>query len=80
MSDIENAVNALKTGDSADFRDAVNTALYSRAADALQNKKVEIAQNVFAGQEELDMGPEAVSEPDVQELEDTENADSDTDS
>ena len=64
MSDVENAIDALKTGDAAGFRTAANQALYDRASDALQAKKVEIAQNIFDDQ------------ADEEELEGTDNADS----
>ena len=70
MSDIENAVTALKQGDASGFRDATSTALYHRVADALAGKKIEIAQNIFSGEQE----------PDTEELEDTQDADSNTDS
>ena len=49
MSDIENAVTALKQGDATGFRDATNQALYHRVADVLAGKKIEIAQNIFSG-------------------------------
>lgn len=70
MSDIENAVTALKQGDAAGFRDATSQALYHRVADVLAGKKIEIAQNIFSGEQE----------PDTEKLEDTQDADSTTDS
>lgn len=72
MSDIENAVTALKQGDATGFRDATSQALYHRVADVLAGKKIEIAQNIFSGEQE--------QEPDTEELEDTQDADSTTDS
>ena len=69
-NDIENAVTALKQGDAAGFRDATSQALYHRVADVLAGKKIEIAQNIFSGEQE----------PDTEKLEDTQDADSTTDS
>ena len=69
MSDVENAMDALKTGDATGFRTAANQALYNRVSDVLQAKKVEIAQNIF--QDSSDQADEV-------ELEDTDDADSET--
>ena len=68
MSDVDTAIDALKISNAAGFRDATSAALYDRVAQTLQAKKVEIAQNVFADSDTN------------QDMEETENADSDTDS
>jgi hypothetical protein len=65
MSDVENAIDALKAGDATGFRTATNKALYDRVSDALLAKKVEIAQNIFADpadEEELEGMDDADSE------------------
>ena len=65
MEQIYTAIQAAADQDAAGFRDAIGAALSAKIEDALELKKIEIASNMFNGQEEQ-VEQEIVSDEDVQ--------------
>jgi len=76
-SDTNLAIKALGNDDGSAFKDTVEKGLYDRAADALNIKKVEVAQHIFnpEGIPEMDphSGQEIDQEVDWDEIESEES-------
>jgi hypothetical protein len=47
-------INSVATGNAAEAKDTLNDLLSARAFEALEAKKIEIAQNLFGGQQETE--------------------------
>ena len=48
---IKNIIRSVKNGNPTDFKASVEAELAARMTDALDNKKIEVAQNVFSPDE-----------------------------
>ena len=53
MENIQNALLSAAEGKPSDFKSAIHAELQSKVYDALMNKKLEMAGNVFADEEEF---------------------------
>lgn len=53
MENIQNALLSAAEGKPSDFKSAIYAELQSKVYDALMNKKLEMAGNVFADEEEF---------------------------
>ena len=62
--EVSNFIDTVAAGNAVDAKEMLNDILSSRAFESLDAKKIEMAQTVFNGNQE-------VSEPEVQETEDT---------
>ena len=62
--DTQTFINQVAAGDAVGAKDLLNDLLSAKAFEALDAKKIEMAQSVFTGKEE-------VAEPEVQETEET---------
>ena len=60
--DTQTFINQVAAGDAVGAKDLLNDLLSAKAFEALDAKKIEMAQSVFTGKEE-------VAEPEVQETE-----------
>jgi thymidine phosphorylase len=47
-------INSVATGNAAEAKDTLNDLLSARAFEALEAKKIEIAQNLFNGKQEAE--------------------------
>ena len=47
-------INSVATGNAAEAKDTLNNLLSARAFEALEAKKIEIAQNLFNGKQETE--------------------------
>jgi len=52
--DVQDFINSVATGNAAEAKDTLNDLLSARAFDALEAKKIEIAQNLFNGKQEAE--------------------------
>ena len=50
--DVQDFINSVATGNAAEAKDTLNNLLSARAFEALETKKVEIAQTLFGGSQE----------------------------
>ena len=50
--DVQNFINSVAVGNAAEAQDTLNDLLSARAFEALEAKKIEIAQNLFNGKQE----------------------------
>jgi len=50
--DVQNFINSVAVGNAAEAKDTLNDLLSARAFEALEAKKIEIAQNLFNGKQE----------------------------
>jgi hypothetical protein len=50
--DVQDFINSVATGNAAEAKDTLNDLLSARAFEALETKKVEIAQTLFGGNQE----------------------------
>lgn len=57
--DVQDFINSVATGNAAEAKDTLNDLLSARAFDALEAKKIEIAQNLFNGKQESEVNTEA---------------------
>jgi len=62
--DTQTFINQVAAGDASDAKDLLNDLLAAKAFEALDAKKIEMAQSLFTGKEES-------SEPEVQDTEET---------
>ena len=62
--DTQTFINQVAAGNAVGAKDLLNDLLSAKAFEALDAKKIEMAQSVFTGKEE-------VAEPEVQETEET---------
>jgi len=62
--EVSNFIDTVAAGNAVGAKDMLNDILSARAFESLDAKKIEMAQTVFNGKQE-------VSEPEVQETEDT---------
>jgi len=49
---VQDFINSVATGNAAEAKDTLNNLLSARAFEALETKKVEIAQTLFGGSQE----------------------------
>ena len=52
--DVQDFINSVATGNAAEAKDTLNDLLSARAFEALEEKKIEIAQNLFNGKQEAE--------------------------
>jgi hypothetical protein len=52
--DVQDFINSVATGNAAEAKDTLNDLLSARAFEALEAKKIEIAQNLFGGKQETE--------------------------
>jgi len=57
--DVQDFINSVATGNAAEAKDTLNNLLSARAFEALETKKVEIAQTLFGGSQEQEDNTEA---------------------
>lgn len=62
--DTQTFINQVAAGDAASAKDLLNDLLAAKAFEALDAKKIEMAQTLFTGKEET-------TEPEVQDTEET---------
>jgi hypothetical protein len=62
--DTQTFINQVAAGDASSAKDLLNDLLAAKAFEALDAKKIEMAQSLFTGKEES-------SEPEVQDTEET---------
>ena len=62
--DTQTFINQVAAGDAASAKDMLNDLLAAKAFEALDAKKIEMAQTLFTGEEET-------SEPELQDTEET---------
>jgi len=65
--DTQNFINQVATGDAAGAKEALNDLLSSRAFDMLDTKKIELAQALFSGEENLDVEVQDTADTPVEE-------------
>ena len=52
--DVQDFINSVATGNAAEAKDTLNDLLSARAFEALEAKKIEIAQNLFGTNQEVE--------------------------
>ncbi len=57
--DIKNAILALQNGDSAQFKDTINSSLMNKAKDAIQIQKIFAGQTMFDDEEKVEVDVES---------------------
>ena len=65
--DTQNFINQVATGDAAGAKEALNDLLSSRAFDMLDTKKIELAQALFSGEENVDVEVQNTADTPVEE-------------
>ena len=65
--DTQNFINQVATGDASAAKEALNDLLSSRAFDMLDTKKIELAQALFSGEENLDVEVQDTADTPVEE-------------
>ena len=60
--DIKNAILGLRDGDSAKFKDVVNSTLMNKAKDAIQIQRIYAGQTMFDDDKEAEVEAESESE------------------
>lgn len=65
--DTQNFINQVATGNAADAKELLNDLLSSRAFDMLDAKKIELAQALFSGEENLDVEVQDTADTPVEE-------------
>lgn len=65
--DTQNFINQVATGDASAAKEALNDLLSSRAFDMLDAKKIELAQALFSGEENLDVEVQDTADTPVEE-------------
>ena len=65
--DTQNFINQVATGNAADAKELLNDLLSSRAFDMLDAKKIELAQTLFSGEENLDVEVQDTADTPVEE-------------
>ncbi len=57
--DVQDFINSVATGNASEAKETLNDLLSSRAFEALETKKVEIAQTLFNGKQEIEVDTES---------------------
>lgn len=65
--DTQNFINQVATGDASGAKETLNDLLSSRAFDMLDAKKIELAQALFSGEENLDVEVQDTADTPVEE-------------
>jgi hypothetical protein len=65
MEEIQQAIQAAASSDANAFREHIGAALSAKISDALDLRRIEIASNMLAPQEEASGDQEIVSDEDV---------------
>jgi hypothetical protein len=65
--DTQNFINQVATGDASAAKEALNDLLSSRAFDMLDAKKIELAQSLYSGEENLDVEVQDTADTPVEE-------------
>ena len=65
--DTQNFINQVATGNAADAKELLNDLLSSRAFDMLDAKKIELAQSLYSGEENLDVEVQDTADTPVEE-------------
>jgi hypothetical protein len=65
--DTQNFINQVATGDAAGAKETLNDLLSSRAFDMLDAKKIELAQSLYSGEENLDVEVQDTADTPVEE-------------
>lgn len=65
--DTQNFINQVATGDAFGAKETLNDLLSSRAFDMLDAKKIELAQALFSGEENLDVEVQDTADTPVEE-------------
>jgi hypothetical protein len=65
--DTQNFINQVATGDAVGAKELLNDLLASRAFEALDTKKIELAQSLYSGEENLDVEVQDTADTPVEE-------------
>ena len=65
--DTQNFINQVATGDAVGAKELLNDLLASRAFEALDAKKIELAQTLYSGEENLDVEVQDTADTPVEE-------------
>jgi len=65
--DTQNFINQVATGDASGAKETLNDLLSSRAFDMLDAKKIELAQALYSGEENLDVEVQDTADTPVEE-------------
>jgi len=65
--DTQNFINQVATGDAVGAKELLNDLLASRAFEALDTKKIELAQSLYNGEENLDVEVQDTADTPVEE-------------
>lgn len=65
--DTQNFINQVATGNAADAKELLNDLLASRAFEALDAKKIELAQSLYGNEENLDVEVQDTADTPVEE-------------
>ena len=71
MSDVNEIIDAIQTGDSVAIDTAFNKAMSGRVSDRLETMRHDVAQNMFKTQEVEDLSAEDATQDEVVDLEAT---------
>jgi hypothetical protein len=71
MSDVNEIIDAIQTGDSVAIDTAFNKAMAGRVSDRLETMRHDVAQNMFKTQEVEDLSAEDATQDEVVDLEAT---------
>ena len=63
----QNFINQVATGDALGAKELLNDLLSSRAFEALDTKKIELAQSLYNGEEDLDVEVQDTADTPVEE-------------
>lgn len=61
MSNIENLINLVRDGENVKAGEAFNSIMGSKMSDALDSKKIEVAQGIFGTTSEVTPEPEEIA-------------------
>jgi hypothetical protein len=65
--DTQNFINQVATGNAVGAKELLNDLLASRAFEALDTKKIELAQALYSGEENLDVEVQDTADTPVEE-------------
>lgn len=65
--DTQNFINQVATGDASGAKETLNDLLASRAFEALDAKKIELAQSLYGDKEDLDVEVQDTADTPVEE-------------
>jgi hypothetical protein len=65
--DTQNFINQVATGNAVGAKELLNDLLASRAFEALDTKKIELAQSLYGGEENLDVEVQDTADTPVEE-------------